>query len=254
MTDWSNRVSISRDRDAMARAAAEYAIGKLLAAFGQHESVRLLAATGASQLEFLGYVTATNKLDWNRIELFHLDEYIGIGINHPASFAGYIRDRIIKPTGIPRYHLLDGGADPAQVVAAANEAISAAPIDVAFVGIGENGHLAFNDPPADFNTDQPYILVDLDHECRSQQVGEGWFAGLDEVPERAISMSIRQILKSKAIVCTVPDERKARAVKAALTGPVTPEVPASILQTHPDVRFFLDENSARMLPQSTARQ
>ena len=254
MNDWSNRVSISRNRDEMAQAAADYAIGKLIAALEQRESVRLLAATGASQLEFLGYVTAAKKIDWNRIELFHLDEYIGVGINHPASFAGYIRDRVINPTGIPRYHLLDGAADPAQVIRAANEALSAAPVDVAFVGIGENGHLAFNDPPADFNTEQPYIVVDLDEPCRQQQVGEGWFAGLGDVPERAISMSIRQILKSKAIICTVPDERKSRAVKAALTGPVTPDVPASILQTHPDVRFFLDENSARLLPPTTARQ
>jgi glucosamine-6-phosphate deaminase len=236
----------------MARAAADYAIGKLLAGLGQTGEVRLLAATGASQLEFLGYVATNKQIDWNRIELFHLDEYIGIGINHPASFAGYIRDRIVVPTGIPRYHLLDGSGDPVQVIRAASEAVAAAPIDVAFVGIGENGHLAFNDPPADFNTEEPYILVNLDQQCRSQQVGEGWFAGLDEVPERAISMSIRQILKSKAIVCTVPDERKARAVKAALTGPVTPDVPASILQTHPDVKFFLDGNSASLLPQMTA--
>jgi glucosamine-6-phosphate deaminase len=252
MNDWSKRVSISRNRDEMAQAAADYAVGKLIAALEQRESVRLLAATGASQLEFLGYVTAAKKIDWNRIELFHLDEYIGIGIDHPASFAGYIRDRVINPTGIPRYHLLDGAADPEQVIRAANEAIGAAPIDVAFVGIGENGHLAFNDPPADFKTDRPYIIVDLDKKCRLQQVGEGWFAGLDDVPKRAISMSIQQILKSKAIVCTVPDERKSDAVKASLTGSVTPDVPASILQTHPDVRFFLDQNSARLLPQATA--
>lgn len=236
----------------MARAAADYAIDKLITALGQKESVRLVAATGASQLEFLQYVVASKAIDWNRIELFHLDEYIGVGANHPASFAGYIRDRIIRPTGIPRYHLLDGAADPEQVIRAASEAIAASPVDIAFVGIGENGHLAFNDPPADFETEQPYIIVDLDEKCRAQQVGEGWFAGINEVPARAISMSIRQILKSKAIVCTVPDERKSEAVKASLTGPVTPAVPASILQTHSDVRFFLDENSASLLPQSTA--
>jgi glucosamine-6-phosphate deaminase len=237
----------------MARAAADYAVDKLTAALKQLESVRLLAATGASQLEFLQYVVAAPKIDWNRIELFHLDEYIGIGIDHPASFAGYIRDRIIKPTGIARYHLLDGAGDPEQVIRAASEAVSAVPIDVAFVGIGENGHLAFNDPPADFETDRPYLIVDLDEKCRSQQVGEGWFAGFNDVPKRAISMSIRQILKSKAIVCTVPDERKSEAVKAALTGSVSPDVPASILQTHPDVRFFLDENSARLLSQTAVR-
>jgi glucosamine-6-phosphate deaminase len=252
MNDWSNRVSISPDRDAMARAAADYAVSKLNAALKQNESVRLLAATGASQLEFLKYVVAAPNIDWNRIELFHLDEYIGVGIDHPASFAGYIRDRIIKPTGIPRYHLLDGAGDPEQEVRAASEAVSAAPIHVAFVGIGENAHLAFNDPPADFETQQPYLIVDLDEKCRLQQVGEGWFAGFNDVPARAMSMSVRQILKAQAIVCTVPDERKSEAVKASLTGPVTPQVPASILQTHPDVRFFLDENSARLL-QKTVR-
>jgi glucosamine-6-phosphate deaminase len=253
MNDWSNRVSISPDRDAMARAAADYAVSKLSAALEQNESVRLLAATGASQLEFLKYVVAAPNIDWNRIELFHLDEYIGVGIDHPASFAGYIRDRIIKPTGIPRYHLLDGAGDPEQEIRAANEAVSAAPIHVAFVGIGENAHLAFNDPPADFETQQPYLIVDLDEKCRLQQVGEGWFSGFDDVPARAMSMSVRQILKSQAIVCTVPDERKSQAVKASLTGPVTPQVPASILQTHPDARFFLDENSARLLPPKNVR-
>jgi glucosamine-6-phosphate deaminase len=234
----------------MARAAAEYANKKLVAALQQQESVRLLAATGASQLDFLQNITSASGIDWTRIELFHLDEYVGVDINHPASFAGYIRDRIVKPTGIARYHLLDGSGDAGQVIRSANEAISSAPIDVAFVGIGENGHLAFNDPPADFETEEPYIIVNLDRECRNQQVGEGWFSSLDEVPTRAISMSIRQIMNSKSIVCTVPDERKARAVRAALSGPITPDVPASILQKHPDVRFFLDAGSASLLAPS----
>lgn len=252
MTAWPDRVSTSLTKEAMARAAAEYAKGKLIAALQRQESVRLVAATGASQLDFLGHITAASEIDWTRVELFHLDEYIGIGINHPASFAGYIRDRIIGPTGIPRYHLLDGAGDPTQVIGAASEAILTAPVDVAFVGIGENGHLAFNDPPADFETEEPYIIVELDRECRTQQVGEGWFSSLDEVPTRAISMSIRQIMKSKSIVCTVPDERKARAVKAALTGPMSPSVPASILQNHADVRFFLDAGSASLLTPSAS--
>jgi glucosamine-6-phosphate deaminase len=187
-------------------------------------------------------------VDWKRIELFHLDEYVGLNIDHPASFARYIRDRIVVPTGIPMYHLLDGAGDPQQVVRAASEAISAAPVDLAFVGIGENGHLAFNDPPADFKTEAPYLIVELDRACRAQQVGEGWFAGIDDVPKRAISMSVHQIMQAQSIVCVVPDERKAQAVAAALTGPVTPDVPASILQDHPRVRFFLDDGSAKLLP------
>jgi glucosamine-6-phosphate deaminase len=147
--------------------------------------------------------------------------------------------------------LLDGEADPATVLAAANAAISAAPIDVCCCGIGENAHLAFNDPPADFETEQPYLVVSLDEACRMQQVGEGWFAGLEDVPTQAISMSVQQILKSRHIFCMVPDLRKAAAVQAALEGPVTPDVPASILQTHASMRLFLDPASASRLQAGT---
>ena len=129
------------------------------------------------------------------------------------------------------YHLLDGESDCGRVAADAGRALTAAPIDLAFVGIGENGHLAFNDPPADFDTSEPYLVVTLDDACRRQQVGEGWFASLDAVPERAISMSVRQILESRIILCVVPDARKAAAVKACVEGPVSPLAPASILQT-----------------------
>jgi glucosamine-6-phosphate deaminase len=232
----------------MARAAADYAAQKLSHAMYREKKVRLIAATGASQIDFLDCLTKAPDLDWARVELFHLDEYLGIGIDHPASFARYIRERIIEPTGIQTYHLLDGLGDPAAVIRAASDAIASAPVDVAFVGIGENGHLAFNDPPADFETNDPYLLVNLDEACRRQQVGEGWFSSLENVPARAFSMSIRQVMKSRAIICIVPDERKAKAIQAALTGPVTPEVPASILKTHPDVRFFLDQASAKLLP------
>ncbi len=242
-----NPVVISPDRESMAKAAAEYAEKKLVELFSTQERVRLLAATGASQMEFLAYVTQSRKVDWKRVELFHLDEYVGIGINHPASFARYIRDRIVQPTGIERYHLLDGLGNPEQIIKTASEAVAAAPIDLAFVGIGENGHLAFNDPPADFQTQQPYLLVNLDENCCRQQVGEGWFASLADVPKQAFSMSVQQILQSRTIICSVPDARKAQAVAASLLGPVTPDVPASILQTHSDVCFFLDEFAAEEL-------
>lgn len=240
-------VSVSQNRETMARAAAVYAIEKLRKLLDAQQQVRLIAATGASQIEFLGNLTTACDLDWKRVELFHLDEYVGIGQDHPASFSGYIKKRIIEPTGIQCFHLLDGLSDPERVIRETGELLQRTPVDLAFVGIGENGHLAFNDPPADFETEAPYLLVDLDEKCRLQQVGEGWFASLADVPKRAISMSIRQILKARSIICTVPDERKAEAVYNSLAGPITPTVPASILQRHSDVRFFLDGPSAKLL-------
>jgi glucosamine-6-phosphate deaminase len=240
-------VSVSQNRELMARTAAAYSIEKLRKLLDAQQHVRLIAATGASQIEFLQSVTRARDLDWKRVELFHLDEYVGIGQEHPASFAGYIKKRIVEPAGIERFHLLDGLSEPQRMIRETGEQLRQAPVDLAFVGIGENGHLAFNDPPADFETDAPYLVANLDEKCRQQQVGEGWFASLADVPKRAISMSIRQILKARSIVCTVPDERKAEAVYNSLVGPVTPMVPASILQTHSDVRFFLDAPSAKLL-------
>ncbi|MFL6449397.1 MAG: 6-phosphogluconolactonase [Bryobacteraceae bacterium] len=240
-------VRIFPDKPSMSIAAARHAVTRLHDLLQAKASVRLIAATGASQLSFLEELTREHSLDWSRVELFHLDEYIGIGPEHPASFARYIRERIVEPLNLRRYHLLDGKRHPKETITEANALIRAAPVDLAFVGIGENGHLAFNDPPADLDTEDPYIVVNLDLECRQQQVNEGWFATVDEVPERAISMSIRQILNSNEIVCVVPGAQKAAAVRAALEGPVCVEVPASLLQTHPRVSIFLDAASASQL-------
>lgn len=187
------------------------------------------------------------EVPWADVELFHLDEYVGLPRSHRASFRRYIDERILKPTGITKTHLLDGEGELERRLAEVSKALLAAPIDVAFVGIGENGHLAFNDPPADFQQAQPYALVELDEACRRQQVGEGWFDSLDEVPTRAITMSIKQILKSDEILCIVPDARKAAAVKRCLEGPIDPSAPASILRTHPRAHVFLDEESASLL-------
>ena len=186
-------------------------------------------------------------VEWDKVEMFHLDEYIGLPVDHPASFRKYLLERLVGPAGITRHHLLDGERDPASVCREVGALIRAAPIDVALVGIGENGHLAFNDPPADFETTEPYLVVRLDERCRRQQVGEGWFAGLADVPETAISMSVRQILDATSIVCVVPDQRKAEAVRAALEGPVDPMTPASILQRHHDITIYLDRESASLL-------
>jgi glucosamine-6-phosphate deaminase len=235
----------------MSRAAARHAATVLLDVIGAQGRARIIAATGASQIEFLEALVAAPGIDWTRVEMFHLDEYVGLPIDHPASFRRYLLERLIEPAGIASYHLLDGERDARLVADEAGTAISSAAIDVAFVGIGENGHLAFNDPPADFETDRPYLVVRLDEACRRQQVGEGWFRSIDEVPAEAISMSVRQILKSRTILCIVPDARKAAALEACLEGQVSPMAPASILQTHPATTVYLDRESAARLKPAT---
>jgi glucosamine-6-phosphate deaminase len=188
------------------------------------------------------------------VELFHLDEYIGLPTTHPASFSRFLQEHLIGKTGITNTHLLNGEENPAEVIARASKAISEAPIDVAFVGIGENGHLAFNDPPADFETEEAYIIVNLDEACRRQQVGEGWFKDLDAVPRQAISMSVRQVLKAKEIIAVVPDARKAEAIKACFGGKITPMAPSSILRTHPNATIYLGKDSAALLAPQTLAQ
>ena len=240
-------------RQAMAQAAAAHAAAAIRRAIDSHGRARIIVATGASQFEFLEDLTANQAVDWTRVTLFHLDEYVGLPIEHPASFRRYILDRVIGKTSLQDYLLLDGEGDVREVCRQAGAALNSAPVDVAFVGIGENGHLAFNDPPADFATDEPYIIVQLDDACRRQQVGEGWFGSISEVPQSALSMSVRQILKSREIICVVPDERKAAPVKAALEGPVTPDVPASALRDHGNVTIYLDAASAALLRPETYR-
>ncbi|MPY88009.1 MAG: glucosamine-6-phosphate deaminase [Luteitalea sp.] len=245
------RIKVFEDPVALGRAAASEAAEAIAEAVDARGHARIIAATGASQFAFLDALTATRAVPWSRVEMFHLDEYVGLPVTHPASFRKYLLERLIRPTGLEIYHLLDGEGDPEFVCQEVGRALTAAPIDVAFVGIGENGHLAFNDPPADFDTEQPYLVVNLDEACRRQQVGEGWFAGLEEVPQQAISMSIRQILKSRRILCIVPDTRKAEAVKACFAGRINPMAPASILRTHPDATLFADFHSASLLDPAT---
>ncbi len=231
----------------MAQEAASLAASSIRSRLAVQRTVVLVAATGTSQIDFLQNLTRDRSIDWSRVELFHLDEYIGLGIEHPASFARYIRDRLIQPTEISNCHLLDGARDPHVVRGKANMEISSRLVDIAFVGIGENGHIAFNDPPADFEAEDPFLIVNLDARCRRQQVNEGWFAALDEVPQQAISMSVTQILKSREIIAIVPDKRKSAAVKHSIEGPIVPSVPASILQRHANLTIFLDKDSASLL-------
>lgn len=246
-------VKVFEDKTSLAGAAAEQASTAMHRAIHDRGRARIIAATGASQLDFLNALTKKKDIDWQRVEMFHLDEYIGLPITHPASFRKYLLERLIHKTGITQCHLLDGNGDSSEAIRCIGEALRSAPIDVAFAGIGENGHLAFNDPPADFQTEDSYLVVELDESCRRQQVGEGWFAGLSEVPERAISMSVRQILKALEIVCVVPDARKARAIQICLEGEISPMAPASILRTHAATTIYLDSESASSLTPATLR-
>jgi glucosamine-6-phosphate deaminase len=234
-------------------AAARHAAKSLQRILAKSDTARIIAATGASQLDFLQFLTSTPVIDWQRVEMFHLDEYIGLPVTHPASFRKYLTERFIQKTGIRRYHLLDGEQNPADVVRTVGRDLASAPIDLAFVGIGENGHLAFNDPPADFETDEPYLIVDLDEVCKLQQVREGWFEGIANVPSQAISMSVKQILKSLEIIAIVPGAQKAKAVKACLEGDINPMAPASILRTHTNTTTYLDTESASLLTGATIR-
>jgi glucosamine-6-phosphate deaminase len=237
------------DKNACGTAAAALGAKAIARAISDHGQANIVVATGASQFEMLAALVATDAVDWSRVTAFHLDEYIGMPETHPASFRGYLKQRFTSK--LPRlgaFHFIHGDAPDLGVeIERMNAILDRHPIDVMFAGIGENGHLAFNDPPADFETHEPYLVVSLDEACRRQQVGEGWFADLESVPREAISMSCRQILASRRILCVVPDARKAQAVRAAIEGPVTPYVPASILQTHDDVTVYLDAESASLL-------
>ena len=247
-------VRIEADRRAMSAAAAAHGAESIRNAINRRGKARIVAATGASQVEFLAALTAQPGVDWTRVELFHLDEYVGIPESHPASFRRYLRENLIDRAHIATYHFLDGEGDLDEVRARVGGALAAGDVDVMFAGIGENGHLAFNDPPADFVTTEPYIVVKLDEACRRQQVGEGWFARFEDVPDTAISMSIRQMLKAREMLIVVPDARKAAAVKATLEGEIGPNVPASILRTHPNVTLFLDEPAASQLDPATRKR
>lgn len=241
-------LKIFENRTSLSQAAAEHAAAAIRKAVTNTGHARIVAATAASQIEFLDALTKFRDIDWGDVEVFHLDEYIGLPITHPGSFRKMLLELLIKPMGVTRYHLLDGDAhDPEAVAARIGNEIASAPIDIEFLGIGENGHIAFNDPPADFETEEPYIVVDLDEACRRQQVGEAWFANISQVPKKALSMSVRQILKAREIIAVVPDARKARAIRDCFENEISPKAPASILRTHPNATIYLDRSSASLL-------
>lgn len=240
---------------ALSRAASTDAAALLRTAIAARGVARLVAATGSSQIAFLDHLCGEPGIAWDKVELFHLDEYLGLPADHPASFRRFLRDRLVDRVGIRRVHFLDGTADPAKVARETAAAISAAPVDVAFAGIGENAHLAFNDPPADFETDSPFLVVDLDEACRRQQVGEGWFPSIEDVPARAITMSVKQMLKARTILCLASGARKARAVASSFgQAPISPLVPASILRDHAGTTVYLDRAAASGLADDDLRR
>ncbi len=243
------KVEIFDTKEALGKKAAADAAGKIKAALRAKQEVSIILATGTSQFQTLQELINQEGIDWSRIHLFHLDEYVGIPASHPASFRKYLQERFVdKVPSVKSVNFIKGDApDPKAECKRIGNIILQNPVDVALVGIGENGHLAFNDPPADFTTKTPYLVVDLDEACRKQQMGEGWFANLEEVPMQAISMSIYQIMLSKSIICSVPDERKAQAVKNCLENEISNLYPASILQQHSDCSVYLDYASVALL-------
>lgn len=238
----------------MARAAAQCGAASIRQAVEERGEAAVVFACAASQMEMLDALLAIPNIPWHRVHVFHLDEYVGLSIEHPASFRQFLWKRVVSRMPLPPKSIcyLQGDSDPHAECRRAGEQIAKHAVDVAFVGIGENCHLAFNDPPADFETKSPYLVVELDEECRRQQVGEGWYPSLADVPKQALSMGIQQILTSRRIICTVPDTRKANAVRAAVEGEVTPSAPASILQTHAGTTLFLDEPAASLLTKQPA--
>ena len=214
-----------------------------------HSGERLRSSSPPGHLSLPCWRTwvAQSDIDWSAVRGFHLDEYVGLAPDHPASFCKYLQERFVDRVPLGDFQYMRGNADPGETIARVGDLISKVTIDLALVGIGENGHLAFNDPPADFQTRDPYLLVELDQACRQQQVGEGWFDSLADVPTHAISMSVSEIMRAKKIYCSVPDARKADAVRKTLEEPISPAIPASILRNHPDAVLVIDQPAAAEL-------
>ena len=241
------KVHVCTSAVTLGQQAAEIGAEKIRDAIAANGQATIIVATGASQFETIKALVAAPDIDWACVTGFHLDEYMGLPMTHDASFRKYLKERFVDQVPVGTFHYVSGDGDAAEECGRLGKLIATHTVDVAFIGIGENGHLAFNDPPADFDTEESYLCVDLDEACRQQQQGEGWFDTLDDVPTKAISMSVRQILKSRCILCSVPDQRKAEAVRNCVEGSVTNKAPASILQQHDNTELFLDSESASLL-------
>lgn len=237
-------IEIDRDTAALGRSAAMFAAEMIRRAIARQGEARVMMATGKSQLPLFEPLIEMD-IDWSKVVLFHQDEYIGLPANHPASFVGYLQSRVVDKVHPKAFFPVDGTGDVARTIADLSTRVAEKPIDLAFIGFGENAHVAFNDPPADFDTKAVYKVVDLEERCKRQQVGEGWFATLDDVPKQAITLTVPQILLSHTIITFVPYTVKADAVRKVFASDRTPEVPATVLKDHPDWHLYLDADAAR---------
>ncbi|HUU38095.1 MAG TPA: 6-phosphogluconolactonase [Candidatus Desulfaltia sp.] len=237
------KITVSKNASELGAAAARFAGTRLREAIARNGEARLVLSTGSSQFETLEALLKED-IDWKKIEIFHLDEYIGLPVTHKASFRKYLKERFINFIECRKFHSIDPEGNIGKVIAGLTDEIRKKPVDVEFIGIGENGHIAFNDPPADFETRDAYIVVILDERCKMQQAGEGWFKSVDDVPEKAVSMTVWQIMQCKTIVSAVPHLVKADAIYKTLTSGLSNMIPATMLKQHVDFNLFIDYNSA----------
>ena len=237
-------IRILEDRYLLGKSAAKHVAGVLKEVIAKKGSARIVLSTGASQFDTLSALTEEKGIEWDKVEMFHLDEYVDLPEEHPASFRRYLKERFVeKVAPLKAVHFVDGTKE---CIAELTKEIRKAPIDIGLIGIGENGHIAFNDPPADFETQEAYIIVNLNETSKKQHMGEGWFATMEDVPKKAVSMTAYQIMQCERIVSCVPYAVKADAVKKTLTAKeVTNLVPATLLKTHPDFILYLDYESAK---------
>lgn len=246
------KIRIFRSTNELGQAAAAHAAEELNAAIKRNGGARLLLSTGASQFETLEALRGSS-VDWSKVEMFHLDEYVGLPETHKASFIKYLKERFVDGLPLKKAHFVDGNR-PQETIRLLTEEIRRSPVDVGLIGIGENGHIAFNDPPADFETKEAFKIVTLDERCKAQQVREGWFATIHDVPDQAVSMTVHQIMQCRVIISAVPHRVKAEAVKATIERELTNEVPATMLKQHPDFTLYLDEQSSALLDKETINQ
>lgn len=240
------KLSISENSKELGRAAAADVAARLREAIALRGEARIVLSTGASQFDMFEALVEED-VDWSKVDMFHLDEYIALPITHKASFRKYLQERFVDRVSLRSVNYVDTEGDINSAIAAISEKLTEKPVDIGLIGIGENGHIAFNDPPADFGTEACYIVVDLDDNCKRQQVREGWFPTPDDVPKQAVSMTVHRIMMCRSVISVVPHEVKAKAVAATLSTPVCPEVPATMLKMHPDWSLYLDKNSASLI-------
>ncbi|NMA95724.1 MAG: glucosamine-6-phosphate deaminase [Clostridiales bacterium] len=247
------KIRVFETPEELGRNAAEFSADIINKAIEEKGFARIVLSTGASQFDTINSLLEMD-IDWGKVEMFHLDEYIGLPETHPASFRKYLKERFTSKINLKKAYFVDGEGDIKAHIKELNSNVTKSPIDLGLIGIGENAHVAFNDPPADFETKEPFIIVKLDDVCKNQQVGEGWFDTIDDVPDEAISMSVHQIMQCKTIVSCVPYEVKAEAVKNVLDSDVSPDVPATILKTHADYYLYLDKDSAKLVDEDTLKE